>query len=139
MSQYINTQYFVAIINITFTWLSTLLPPAIRKYTVKPFYKGSCIDIEFSVIWQNESCVVMVICSVAFLESLNNMVLMAYVNDNLTVRLKTGFLKDGHKSTSVLFIIYNITLLTSGGRSVGIVCSQTQATEFSFSLIYHLY
>jgi hypothetical protein len=30
-----------------------------------------------------------------------------------------------------------LTSLTSGGRSVGIVCSWTQATEFSFSLVFY--
>jgi hypothetical protein len=31
-----------------------------------------------------------------------------------------------------------LTSLTSGGRSVGIFCSQTKATEFSFILVLYV-
>jgi hypothetical protein len=83
MSQYINTLYFVIIINFTLKWPATLLTLTIQKYTMMSFYNDSCMDIVFSVIWQNESCLLVMIYIVEFHESLKNKVLIAYVNDSL--------------------------------------------------------
>jgi hypothetical protein len=92
MSQYINTLYYVTIINFTLKWPATLLTLTIQKYTVIPFYNDTCMDIVFSVIWQNESCLLVMIHVVEFLESLKNKVLIAYVKDN-SIKVKDWLFK----------------------------------------------